>query len=766
MRIPLSLTVALAMVGAPGLPSASMAQPIAIPEQSDWVDYGTILAGGELGDWDFQLFGAFSASAVEKNGTTYLYYNGTCCYRIIDDSVTWRSIGVATSPDGINFTKHVGNPIITWFPNNSGEEGSVSTAAVLDTNGEIVLYYGANTEESPTTVNADGRLAVSSNGLDFTDQGIVLDHDDSSVWGSGDELFPIAAIRDDGQWIVYYLPNGTPQSSKLGVAWGMSRGSLDTTDAARDGGNTIPAWGTGGTAKIDTGTWALFINDVRAQPPRIEVRTLSPAAPGQLSAPVETYQFPDVRMATVRLDAAAATWFMYYRNADSSAYGVKLAPVGSPDVTPPSAPNVVTGTAHSHEEIELNWTPATDSETGIVQYKVFRDGAQVAVVKGLTYTDNGLEEAITYSYKVSAINYHGTEGPQSGAEMVTTHDDTRSPVLESVTGSGNPQRVVVVFDEPVEESSAEDASNYSIDPVVAVTAASLGADSRTVTLTTSSQAERQDHALEVSGVRDRSQNANTATLLELDYTFTSAEGLIGCWRLDDGSGTVARDTSNFGQLGSLVYPGKSPATWVSGLIGGALDFDGVDDLVTIPGSGALAEVTGGSHTMVAWVMPHDLPPNNADNNTYYSVLTRQGTGLFYSHTGKFRAVVEESDGDRKALESAALAPGVWHHVAMVADTAAAKLRLYVDGLEVGASPKTFSGSLADFAPHDYYIGTGDPLVERWDYRMRGVIDEVFLFDRALSAGEIAALAVDPGPLEILADGFESGDTSAWSISTP
>jgi hypothetical protein len=50
--------------------------------------------------------------------------------------------------------------------------------------------------------------------------------------------------------------------------------------------------------------------------------------------------------------------------------------------------------------------------------------------------------------------------------------------------------------------------------------------------------------------------------------------------------------------------------------------------------------------------------------------------------------------------------------------------------------------------------------------MRGVIDEVFLFDRALSAGEIAALAVDPGPLEILADGFESGDTSAWSISTP
>jgi len=299
-----------------------------------------------------------------------------------------------------------------------------------------------------------------------------------------------------------------------------------------------------------------------------------------------------------------------------------------------------------------------------------------------------------------------------------------------------------------------------------VTAATLGTDTRTVTLTTSPQVERQDYALEVSGVRDRAQNANSAALLEMDYTFTSVEGLIGCWRLDDGSGTVARDTSNFGRQGSLVYPGKAPATWVSGIIGGALDFDGVDDLVTIPGSGVLAEVTGGSHTMVAWVKAHDVPPDTADNNTYYSILTRAGTGLFYSHNQRFRAVVEESDGDRKALESSPLAPGVWHHVAMVADTATAKLQLYVDGLEVGGSPKSFSGSLADLSPHDYYIGTGDPLVERWDYRMRGVIDEVFLFDRALTAGEIAMLAVDPGPLAILIDGFESGDTSAWMLSTP
>ncbi len=78
MSRPLLVALALAMGCAFGLPSGAVAQTIAIPEQSDWVDYGPIFAAGELGDWDFQLGGAFSASAVEKNGTTYLYYNGTC----------------------------------------------------------------------------------------------------------------------------------------------------------------------------------------------------------------------------------------------------------------------------------------------------------------------------------------------------------------------------------------------------------------------------------------------------------------------------------------------------------------------------------------------------------------------------------------------------------------------------------------------------------------------------------------------------------------
>jgi predicted GH43/DUF377 family glycosyl hydrolase len=189
-----------------------------IPSQTDWMDYGTIFEAGDLGEWDYQLYGCFANSVIKKDGIFYLYYQGASGYRSEpDDTVTWRAIGVATSQDGINFTKATSNPVLTWFPNENGEEGAVSAGTALDVDGNIVIHYGANSELDESSVNADARVAVSSNGIDFSDIGIVLKHDDPMVWGSGDEIFPILSIHDNGQWMVYYLPNGVTESGKLGV---------------------------------------------------------------------------------------------------------------------------------------------------------------------------------------------------------------------------------------------------------------------------------------------------------------------------------------------------------------------------------------------------------------------------------------------------------------------------------------------------------------------------------------------------------------------
>lgn len=304
------------------------ASGINIPAQSDWVDQGIILEAGAEGDWDYYLWGGFAFSAIKKDATYYLYYQGSSDYRTeYDETVLWRAIGVATSSDGIHFTKYEGNPVLTWFPNQNGEEGAVSSGVTLGEQGETFLFYGANTHESPTSVNADVRVASSLDGFNFTDLGLALNRNDRSVWGAGDELFSVTAIYDSGKWFVYYIPNGTSEGGLLGVAYGNQYDALDQSSAVTSGGESISVWGTAGHVRLDTESYALVLNNVREN--RTEVRLVSLQTPNIASEPVAIYHFDEVQQAVLLLDEERETWFMYYRTHENS-YGVKLAPASLP----------------------------------------------------------------------------------------------------------------------------------------------------------------------------------------------------------------------------------------------------------------------------------------------------------------------------------------------------------------------------------------------------------------------------------------------------
>jgi hypothetical protein len=310
-----------------GVTSPPTESNVRIPAQSDWKDYGTILEAGREGAWDLYLWGGFAFSILKREETYYLYYQGSSDYRTeIDETVLWRAIGLATSKDGIHFTKHESNPILTWFPNQTGEEGAVSSGITIGEQGDTFLFYGANTYASPTTVNADVRVASSLDGFSFTDLGVPLDRTDPSVWGSGDELFSVDAIYDSGQWIVYYIPNGSPESGKLGVAYGNQYDALTQTSMVTSDGNGISVWGTAGHVKLDQDTYALVLNNVREH--RTEVRLVSLQMPNILSEPIAVYQFDEVQQVALLLDRDNETWFMYYRTFANS-YGVKLAPAGN-----------------------------------------------------------------------------------------------------------------------------------------------------------------------------------------------------------------------------------------------------------------------------------------------------------------------------------------------------------------------------------------------------------------------------------------------------
>jgi hypothetical protein len=419
MKINRYIFLAILFLAVPFFSKSSFAEvpitEIDIPAQSDWIDYGMIFKAGEVGEWDHLLWGGFANSVINIDGKYLLYYQGSEYYRTeFDESVMWRSIGAAVSEDGVNFVKYSGNPILTWFPNKNGEEGAVSSGVTLGDSGEVVIFYGANTEETSTTVNADARVAVSQDGLQFVDVGIVLDHTNPKTWGFGDELFPIGAIHDLGRWIVYYLPNGVPQSGKLGVAYGDKMDSLPITSQVKSGNQEIAAWGTTGHAKIGENTYALFLTNLRAG--TIEVRLLSPDKPAQISHPIQTYPIKIGQQATIWLDKDRSTWFMYYQ--DDKWYGLKMAPAGIPDRSPPSTPSKLIALDMEDGMVDLSWQPAEDADTGIVHYLVYRDGELIGTVKGRYFSDPDSSQSTNATYQVSAVNFHGFEGNLSAPVRV------------------------------------------------------------------------------------------------------------------------------------------------------------------------------------------------------------------------------------------------------------------------------------------------------------------------------------------------------------
>lgn len=77
------------------------------------------------------------------------------------------------------------------------------------------------------------------------------------------------------------------------------------------------------------------------------------------------------------------------------------------DTTPPSQPtNLVATPNDATLTIVLTWSASTDAESGVSNYRIYRDGALIQTVSGatLTYSDTGRTPGVTYTYQVAAVN--------------------------------------------------------------------------------------------------------------------------------------------------------------------------------------------------------------------------------------------------------------------------------------------------------------------------------------------------------------------------
>jgi len=299
-----------------------------IPNETDWSYKKTVIYPGSKGSWDCRLEGMISPCAmVKKNNIYFLYYigsDGERGYPHTDKGPRHRKLGVATSTDGLNFTKYSNNPIVKYSPTNNDEEGVFSAGVVLDDNGDVVIYYGAmkSPSASSTVVSSDIRVVTSNDGFNFSNDTKVLSHTDSSVWGHGDELFPLGALKHNGVWYVYYTAVASGIRWVMGVAWGNSKTNLSNSKEfykssyyTKGGCDPVP---------LNSSEFAMFIGqDDGNNNEHIKVKTVNYSDPTKLLSTVKTYYMDTCSGHVVFNDGPK--WFMYYRRDEDNQLKVRTA---------------------------------------------------------------------------------------------------------------------------------------------------------------------------------------------------------------------------------------------------------------------------------------------------------------------------------------------------------------------------------------------------------------------------------------------------------
>jgi hypothetical protein len=392
-------------------------------------------------------------------------------------------------------------------------------------------------------------------------------------------------------------------------------------------------------------------------------------------------------------------------------------------------------------QVVLSWAKVDDPESGIDHYNVYRDDTKVGESRETTYSDKSLGEETAYSYRVAAVNGGNLEGPKSAPGQVKTLVDTAAPSILHVLAMDR-TRLKVAFSEPVAQAGAETAANYALDNDVTIAGAALSADLKSVTLTVSKLMPDKTYSLSVKNIKDRARRTNV--MPEGTAAFLYSSGLIGHWTFDDGNGEQTADSSISNAHGKLVNLDAGKA-WVAGKTGGALEFDGENGFVEIAPAPALKNVQDGSYTLAGWFKPANTPPGTGNAyNAAYAVIAKKGyhEGITYNAEGKF-VFSHWLTGDQGAgtVSAATFQPGQFYHVVAVVDKAKGESRIYVNGKLEGSGSFNAQVPARAFGEETWRIGTANSNTHKgYAWPAKGVIDDVRIYNRALSEEEVGSLA--------------------------
>ena len=515
------------------------------------------------------------------------------------------------------------------------------------------------------------------------------------------------AATYDGATLKLYV-NGVLASSKAATG-----ALVSSTGPLRIGGNSI--WGEYFSGLID---------DVRVYDRALTVAEIvadqnTPvAAPGpDTTAPTVVSKAPAAGATGVALSSAVTALFSEAMDpATLTAATFELRNAGGTLIPAAVAYNAATNTA--------TLTPSAQLAAATAYTATLKGGAADPRAKDLA--GNPLAANNAWSFTTVA-----------GAPVDTTAPTvtSKTPAADA-TGVALGTAVTATFSEAIDPATLNSTSTTfelrNAGGALVPAAVAYNAATNTATLTPSAQlAAATAYTATLKGgladprVKDLAGNPLAANNT---WTFTTnsgaaVTGLVAAYAFDEGVGNTANDGSGRGHPGTLLN-----ATWAAaGHSGAALSFNGTNSWVTVADQADLRLSTG--MTLEAWVKPA------APTTGWRVVVFKERTGglsydlTAYNNGGPSAVGINTGGGDIATLGTAPLAVNAWSHLAATYD--GATLKLYVNG--VLASSKAATGALVS-STGPLRIG-GNSI---WGEYFSGLIDDVRVYDRALTVAEIVA----------------------------
>ncbi len=262
----------------------------------------------------------------------------------------------------------------------------------------------------------------------------------------------------------------------------------------------------------------------------------------------------------------------------------------------------------------------------------------------------------------------------------------------------------------------------------------------------------------ITNITDWRRNGSSIATLNMPFDVeihANTSGAIRDYSMYNHNGTLG--------AGKLRY---SPL-WIPGKVGGAYEFDGVDDYIVIPPSYTLNSTPSGV-TLMFWFNAKDWPSDGrrqhmVSENLYNLGENGYGCGSI-NIAGQHLAcwfLKKDGAGIGNYIDAAAPSANDWHHLAMVYDNTTDTVRIYLDGQNQTVNSH---GGIPTSGVRGFYIGIKD--INNLQNPFNGSIDQVRVYNFTLTSEQINRTYLDENasthPLRIATSELKINET--WTVA--